>query len=179
MAYVEVDSSTRAPSPSWAKLVRFLGTFVAAKLTLWAQPFGLTLTPEDQLWIAAGVAAVVGAIGTEARDRGWPVLRHLAMPLVFGLVVAGPLACKTATPREAWGTALATYSAAAAGMAVYCDLPDADAEKCIEAARATLVAEPIIAGTQDAIQSGTASEALLENSTETLQKITGTVEEAR
>lgn len=89
------------------------------------------------------------------------------------------IGCATASPREAWGTALATYSAAAAGMAVYCDLPEADADACIKAARATLVAEPVIEATQGAIRDGTASDALLESSTAKLETITPVIEGVR
>jgi len=174
------DPGARDPSPPLLKLVRAVVAGLVASGAAWLVAHGILNVESRGPVEDAAMLLLMGllmAFGAHARDRGWFIGKFIALALVLGL--AGPIACKTATPREAWGTALATYSAAAAGMAVYCDLPDADADSCIKAARATLVAEPIIAGTQEAIRNGTASEGLLESSTSRLGDLTTTVEEAR
>lgn len=174
------DPGARDPSPPLYKLGRAAVAGLVASGVTWLVSHGLLDASDRGLIEEGAVVLLMGllmAFGAHARDRGWFIGKFIALALVLGL--AGPIACKTATPREEWGTALATYSAAAAGMAVYCDLPDADADSCIKAARATLVAEPIIAGTQEAIRNGTASEGLLESSTSRLGDLTTTVEEAR
>ena len=154
--------------------MRFAGAFLAAKLALWLAPLGLTVTPEDQLWIAAACAALCGAIGTEARDRGWPVLRYLLVVPLALLAASGPLACASAkvSPAKAFAAAAGTYETLAVGMAIYCEQPAAHADACIRAAKATLTAERILASTRAAVDAGTATDAQLEAATDALEDVT-------
>ncbi len=126
----------------------------------------------------ANMIAVGGLSGGSGGGGSSTLGRVGAVALFVGAASLPFVGCATATPREAWGAALTGYTAAAAGMALYCDLPEADAEACIKAAKATLVAEPIIEATQAAIVSGAATDEALERDTGRLKDLTPTVEGA-
>jgi len=162
MADVILDSDTRAPSPSWAKVLRIVAAAATAKLALWLSGWGVALDAGDQVAIVTLFVALVGAIGTEARDRGWPVLRLLAVPLAL-LALSGPVACASVSsvrpPPEAYAATLGTYRALAAGMAAYCASPEAKPDPCVRAARATLTADRVIGGLEALIRSGAATDA--------------------
>ena len=173
MADVILDPDTRAPSPAWAKVLRIFAAAVAAKLVLWLSGLGVDLDASDQVAIVTLFVAVVGAIGTEARDRGWPVLRWLALPFAL-LSLSGPVACATGkvSPAKAFAAAVGTYETLAVGMAIYCEQPEAHADACIRAAKATLTAERILASTRAAVDAGTATDAQLEAATDALEDVT-------
>lgn len=173
MADVTLDATTRAPSPAWAKVLRICAAALAAKLALWLSGWGVALDASDQVALVTLFVAVVGAIGTEARDRGWPVLRWLALPLAL-LTLSGPVACASGkvSPAKAFAAAAGTYETLAVGMAIYCEQPAAHADACIRAAKATLMAERILASTRAAVDAGSATDAQLEAATGALEEIT-------
>ena len=173
------DPGARDPSPPLLKLLRALSSGAVAALVTWLIAHRL-LDPESGAMVQEALMVllmgILMATGAYARDRGWLVGRFFALPLA--LLLAGSLvACRTVTPRDAWRPPLATYSAAASGMAVYCDLPEADAESCIKAAKTTLYVEPVIQATQRAIKAGTATDAMLESSTAVVDAAIPTIQE--
>lgn len=163
MAEVILDGDTRAPSPAWAKVLRICAAALAAKLAIWLSGWGVQLDAGDQVALVTLVVAIAGAVGTEARDRGWPVLRLLALPLVL-VAISGPIACATAAkipkpPPEVYAATLGTYRALAAGMAAYCASPEAQVDPCVRAARATVQADRAIDGIEALIRSGAETDA--------------------
>jgi len=173
MAEVILDGDTRAPSSSWAKVVRICAAALAAKLAIWLSGWGVQLDAGDQVALVTLVVAIAGAVGTEARNRGWPVLRLLAVPLAL-VALSGPVGCASAkvTPAKAFAAAAGTYETLAVGMAIYCEQPEAHADACIRAAKATLTAERILASTRAAVDAGTATDAQLDAATDALEQVT-------
>jgi len=168
MAEVVLDPTTRAPSTAWAKLLRLLLVAGAAKGAIWLSGYGVTLSATDQVALVTIATGIFGAIGTEARDRGWPILRVIFMlPLVLSLGCAC-LGIGTPTPAKAWSMALTSYTSATQAMTAYCAQPQAEKGPCVSAANATRYADLIVLSTDTKLKAGKIEEAELAAATATL-----------
>lgn len=144
MADVILDQTTRAPSASWQTVLRLVAAAAVAKIALWLSGYGVDLSATDQVALVSVFVALSAAIGTEARDRGWPVLRVLlVLPLVIALA-----SCAYAHGPQ--GTAFAIGDAVAKSTARACS---ADGGTISNNAR-LMVAQAVAAGVKAAIGGG-------------------------
>jgi len=177
MAEVILDPTTRAPSTATAKVLRLLFAVGVAKFALWISGYGVTLDATDQLALVTICIAMTGALGTEARNRGWPILRVLlALPLVLAL--SGCATWCSPTPKKAWSMALTSYTAAVQTMTAYCFQPTAERAVCTAAANATVPIDLVILSTDQALQGGTIQDAQLAAATSTVNSVLPLLERA-
>lgn len=168
MAEVILDPTTRAPSPAWQGAIRLVAAALVAKLAIWLTGAGVKLDATDQIALVTIAVAITGAVGTEARNRGWPVIRLLFfVPLCIGL--GGCATWGQTTPSKVWSATLTSYELAARGMAVYCAQPVAEKTPCVAAANATHQADLVILATQEQLEKGTIQDAELAVATSILK----------
>jgi len=168
MADVILDPTTRAPSASWQTVLRLIAAALVAKLALWLSGYGVDLSATDQVALVSVFVALSAALGTEARDRGWPVLRVLlVVPLV--LASCSLFGLGETTPAKSWSVALTSYESAARGMAAWCAQPEASRDPCVAAAQASRHGDLVILATEAKLREGSIQDAELAAATSTLK----------
>ena len=160
-AMTRTDPVARDPSPPAYKLYRALVAGVIASAVTWLIAHGILGESERSVVQDGATVVLMGALmafGAHARDRGWQIGRFLAVPLLLALGLGCASFSKVRPPAEAYAATLGTYRALAAGMAAYCAAPEAQADPCVRAARATLTADRAIDGLEALIRSGAATD---------------------